>query len=480
MEDNVNELIELGDPAARVTEVITDDNTKYVFIEKKEAGRYCTCCGKRMYSKGIRFKEINHPVLQNGFNLILVLKVRKWHCKDCNIYDHDHYTFVEDGKRNSSLVPLMILDKMKSLEVTARHVAKELNVSDTYVFETFMRFVNLDRLEFTEVISIDEVHMKFDKDDLYSVIIMDFMTGQIIDILPNRHKDTFEEYFFHIPLEERRRVKVIISDMYKPYLRMPEEYFPNAISLIDSFHVISQFITAIHRYVNQVKRRYQERDDKRREEKNYRSNKNYKTMKKSREVKLLERYEWFLTKNHDDISYTPYYRHVRGVSLWFNPAEVEKSFMELDPHFEEIRNLKEMYVKFNKEHTNDPEGALKSLNELIKVYETNHLAMFREIASTLKEHAQEIANSFIYTSSDRYEENQQILRRLSNGPMEGFNVNPKNLKRISRGVSNFEYTRNRILWATRINPPLLAVPRSDEDIHQRKGNPRRPYKKKSK
>ena len=480
MEDNVNELIELGDPTAKVTEVITDDNTKYVFIEKKEPGMYCPCCGKRMLSKGIRTKEVNHPVLQSGFNLILVLKVRKWHCRDCDIYDHDHYTFVQDGKRNSSLVPLMILNKMKSLEVTARHVAAEMNISDTYVFETFMRYVNLDRLEFTEVISIDEVHMKFDKDDLYSVVIMDFLSGQIIDILPNRHKDTFEEYFLHIPLEERRRVKVIISDMYKPYLRLPEEYFPNAVSLIDSFHVISMFISAIHRYVNQVKRRYQERDDRLREEKNYRSNKSYKTMKKSWEVKLLERYEWFLTKNHDDISYTPYYRHIRGVSMWFNPASVEKAFMVLDPYFVEIRDLKEMYVKFNKEHVNDPAGALESLYKIIAVYEKNHLSMYREIASTLKEHAQKIANSFLYIASDRYEENQQTLRRLSNGPMEGFNVNPKNLKRISRGVANFEYTRNRILWATRIDPPLLAVPRSDEEIHQRKGKHRGSYKTKSK
>ena len=480
MEDNVSELIALGDPTAKVTEVITDDNTKYVFIEKKAPGMYCPCCGKRMLSKGIRTKNINHPVLQNGFNLILVLKVRKWHCKDCNIYEHDHYPFVEDGKRNSSLVPLMILDKMKSLDTTARHIAEELNVSDTYVIETFMRYVDLDRLEFTEIISIDEVHMKFDKDDLYSVIIMDFMTGQIIDILPNRHKDTLEEYFLHIPHEERSRVKVIISDMYKPYLRMPEEYFPNAISLIDSFHVISKFIAAIHQYVNQVKRRYKERDDKRREEKNFRSNRNHKTMKKSHEITLLERYEWFLTKNHDDISYTPYYRHIKGASLWFNPAKVEKAFMELDPHFEEIRDLKEMYVKFNKEHVNDPEGALENLNKLIAIYENSHLAMFRNIASTLKEHAQMIANSFIYITSDQYDKNQQLLRRLSNGPMEGFNVNPKNLKRISRGVSNFEYNRNRILWATRINPPLLAIPRTDDEIHQKKGKPRGSYKKKSK
>jgi hypothetical protein len=55
--------------------------------------------------------------------------------------------------------------------------------------------------------------------------------------------------------------------------------------------------------------------------------------------------------------------------------------------------------------------------------------------------------------------NNYILRRLSNGPIESFNNIPKNYKHISNGVSNFEYTRNRIIWATRENPSILGVPK---------------------
>lgn len=43
--------------------------------------------------------------------------------------------------------------------------------------------------------------------------------------------------------------------------------------------------------------------------------------------------------------------------------------------------------------------------------------------------------------------------------MEGFNRKPKDLKRNSRGFNNFEYTRNRILWSTRDNAPVLVIPK---------------------
>ncbi|WP_295754409.1 transposase [uncultured Holdemanella sp.] len=41
---------------------------------------------------------------------------------------------------------------------------------------------------------------------------------------------------------------------------------------------------------------------------------------------------------------------------------------------------------------------------------------------------------------------KEYYARLSNGPMESFNRKPKDLKRDSRGFSDFNYTRNRILW----------------------------------
>ena len=480
--NDIAHLLCIADPDALITSFTSDEKTmtEFAFIDKKTHEMYCPSCGLRMHSKGVRIKRINHPALQTGYKLTLIVTVRKWVCKQCGRYDHDHYSFVEDGKRNTSLVPFLVMQKLKRLEVTARQVAEELNVSDTYVFETFMRNVSLPRLPFPEILSIDEVYMKFDESNLYGLTLMDFRTGQIIDILPNRYKETYEDYFLHIPLEERKKVKILVSDIYKPYLKMPSGYFPEAESVIDSFHVVSLITSRIKRYVTSVKNRYKERDAKRLEEKNYRNNSSYKTMKKSWEVKLIERYDWFLLKNQDDIDYSPRTIKARGRLIYFNPREKEKELFSLDPNFEEIRNMKERYVEFNKRNINDIEGAEKELREIIEEYESSHLGMYREIAKTLKSHIPEIAKSFTYIAANsKYQENTELLRRISNGPMEGFNVKPKNLKRISRGLSNFEYARNRILWATREDPHILAVPHSRKEIHKYTGKKRGKYKKPS-
>ena len=123
-------------------------------------------------------------------------------------------------------------------------------------------------------------------------------------------------------------------------------------------------------------------------------------------------------------------------NYYFDPSVYEQRFLALDKHFPKILELKEMYVRFNQSHINDPEGA----------------------------------------SEDR-KNSDEMMSRLSNGPMEGFNNLPKDLKRESRGVSNFEYTSNRILWATRTKTSMLAVPRTREKVHTATGKRRGPYNK---
>ena len=91
-----------------------------------------------------------------------------------------------------------------------------------------------------------------------------------------------------------------------------------------------------------------------------------------------------------------------------------------------------------------------------------------------------IVNSFIkvkvYRKSARNE--QEYYARLSNGPMESFNRKPKDLKRESRGFSDFNYTRNRILWATRDNPSVRGIPKPKDEIKKNKGKKRGSYNKK--
>jgi len=106
-------------------------------------------------------------------------------------------------------------------------------------------------------------------------------------------------------------------------------------------------------YIRQVLKRYQERDRKALVQKNYKTNSNHKTIRESREVVYLRRYDYFLLKNHDDIDFTPGWRKSkRGEDYYFDPSVYEQRFLTLDKHFPKILELKEMYVRFNQSHMN--------------------------------------------------------------------------------------------------------------------------------
>lgn len=85
-------------------------------------------------------------------------------------------------------------------------------------------------------ICIDEVYLKFDKHDRFSVVLMNWETGEIIDILPNRFRETLSRYFSAIPKKERDTVEFLVSDMYDTYSNLagPNGVFANAVSVIDT------------------------------------------------------------------------------------------------------------------------------------------------------------------------------------------------------------------------------------------------------
>ena len=189
---------------------------KYIHIRKKVIGnKMCPNCGCVMYSKGVRKREINHPVLQDGFHLYLILHQRKWRCtnSECNHYCNDDFSFIEKYKQSTNILPLLVLDKFKDINATDASVAKDLNITDNSVRYIFRSYVDLGRLPLSKVISIDEVYMHFDSKNLYSLMIMDFISGEIIDILPNRLEKTTSKYFYSISKAERDRVEYLICDM---------------------------------------------------------------------------------------------------------------------------------------------------------------------------------------------------------------------------------------------------------------------------
>ena len=328
-------------------------------LETHPTIHFCPICGFKMHSRGIKTRTINHPILHDTYELILKLKQRRWRC-------------------------------------TNQQCSYTTN-------ETFDRFVKMDRLPLSDIISVDEVFLELDYHCKYALVIQDFYTGNPIDLLSSRRTNSTEPYFMNIPFEERERLKYLISDMYNPYIQWVGRYFLNAVSVVDSFHVIQWITHKKDMYIRNLIKSFKKRDKE-----NFIANGGIITehtyIPPSREVYLLQKYRWLILANRSSIFHHTDLRMDTHLHCMINTYDYENSLFMINPNLRELRDLKKLYISFNNRNTGK-----------------------------------------IYSS------------RLSNGPIESLNRKVKDLKRQGRGYRNFELFRTRFLYATRDNPIINGV-----------------------
>jgi len=290
-----------------------------------------------------------------------------------------------------------------------------------------------------------------DKDCLYALIIQDFITGNPIDLLQSRRNNITEPYFVAIPMEERKKVKYLISDMYNPYIRFVDKYFPNAISVIDSFHVIQWIVNELDKYLRELLRKYKKRDMELEEQKSAEAGKPVH-LPKSKEVYLLQKYRWLILSNQSSIEYRSELYKDKHLHRFMNTYDYEDELFRIDSNLKELRDLKELYVFFNSRNAGNPINAAKELVILIDTYDACGQPIFENFARLLEKYKEPIINSFVMI--EKIGRNGTYYSRLSNGPVESINRKIKDLKRNGRGYKNFDHFRNRFLYATRKTPVL--------------------------
>ena len=451
------------------------DDKVFINVERNLKTMYCPNCSNLMYSKGLVIRKVRHPVLQSGKVIVINLKQRKYRCTNdvCNLYINEEFSFVEKYKQTTVMVPYMILADMKDITLTCAAVSRRYQVSDTYVHSIIMRYLDFRPLPLPDIVSIDEVFLDIEYDERYVVIIRDFISGDIIEVLPNRYDETISGFFRSYTYKERLNVKYLISDMYGPYLELPRRFMPVAESIIDSFHVIQVIERALRKYIDSVKKRYQKKQDRERNEYNYLHNKKYRSRKDSVELVLLKRHKWVLLckpGNEPEISSK---RFSRKLGIYPTAERIQNMFLDLDPMFQPLKEMKDRYLNFNDEYVGKPDKAGEALKELIREYRKSDYKIYKEFADLLEKHFNKIIKSFIVVKKEN-KSAQIFYQRLSNGPQEGFNRKPKYMKRMARGFSNFDYVRNRILWFSRKDSAILAVPKDNKDIINHTGQSKRP------
>ena len=450
---DIIDLLDLEDSSLNITDVTISGNKKIVTLETVPTVHHCPICSFRMHSRGIKTRTINHPILQDTYQLVIKLKQRRWRCTNpiCQYETNETFSFVHKYRRNSNATDLLIVNSFRDLSNTAVKIAETFKTSDTHVLEVFDNYVKMDRLPLSDAICIDEVYLDMDQHCKYVLVIQDFHTGQTIDMLHSRRNNVTEPYFASIPKEERFAVKYLISDMYNPYIAYTSKYFPNAVSVVDSFHVIQWLNRSLENFLRGLLREYRNRDEAARIAKEQETGRPV-PHHMSDEVYILSKYNWFLLKSSSNIEYHTDTRIDRHFRYYMNTYDYERMFFDLHPNLKTYRDLKELYVRFNNRNAGNPSQAAVELDDLIKTYALSEHEIFREFALLLYKHKEYIINSFIMT--ERVGKGNVYESRLSNGPIESLNRKAKDLKRSGRGYRNFEHLRNRFLFATRNDPAL--------------------------
>ena len=250
---------------------------------------------------------------------------------------------------------------------------------------------------------------------------MDFASGNIIDVLPDRTKNYLHQYFQNFKKDDLSRVKHISIDMWLPYKQIAQIYFRNASISIDSFHVMEHISSALKSVKNKVKN---------------------SLIEKSNEKYLLTKFDYLLSKNYDDIKYFEPKLN-RKLKLYLNAHSTLDLLLKIDPSLELAYNLKELYHRFNRDcNQTDAETHLR---DIINTFFQSGIDEFAKLAKMLETWFDEIVNSFKFYNG----------RRISNGPIESLNRRLRIITSNSYGMNNFTRERNRFMYCFNVDKYLV-------------------------
>ena len=333
---------------------------------------------------------------------ILRLKKQRFLCHSCNKKFFARTKLVNDGCFISNQVKYSIALELKN-KISEKDIANRFRVSPNTVERIIDSYYDTQKLYknyLPEVLSFDEFKSVKSADGAMSFHMCDGKTGKTIDIVEDRKLNSLMRYFSYYTHKARSNVKLIVIDMYSPYISLIQKMFPNAEIIIDKFHLVNLISTSLNKTrINIMK------NDK----------KNYNKLK---------RYWKLLLKPQDELN------NSKWKKWWcFDVAMTQSGVVDYLININ--TQLKETYETYQtilyslkNNNYNQLERVLNNKNDKISSY-------MKTSIKTLKSYLPYIKN----TLSNPYH----------NGFVEGSNNFIKVLKRIAFGFKSFRRFKARIM-----------------------------------
>ena len=403
---------------SEISTAVQSDGSLIAKVKLVLKSKLCPCCSSSANIHGYYQRKLTHSVLANR-NCTIIYLQRRFKCPVCCFTFCESNPFSASNDGLTHITKINILKELKYPEATYASVARRYNVSPQTVLRLFDKHVSIPRKPLPTVLSVDEHYFpESDYDSLYCCLLMDFLTVEIIDVLPDRRKNYMLNYLSKIKAQsyeysshtsELDNVRYFSTDLSDNFRDVAKTYFPNAVICADSFHVL-QHLTKSFRDVRLKCRR---------------------TTQDPVMLYLLTKFK-FVFHHATKLDNEPKYN--KRIGRYVNYRDLRDIMLGSFPELEKAYNLKEYYLNFNRNSVNC--CSEETLDKVITLFADSGISEYEEFYNLLRNWKQEIINSF----------NTVEGRRINNSYIESKNRLLEKLLYNANGFSNFERTRKRIIY----------------------------------
>lgn len=326
----------------------------------------------------------------------ILCPTKTWTSSDSRIAPNRHRVTTRAGKQMTTKVAetRTVKEVAKEFGCDPKTVDKHVHFYARELFDEKNR-----QLRNTSAIGLDETYqikLKGQRGRQYNTGIVDIETGKMIELLQGREFDSIAKWLKEQPESWRKAVKHVAIDMCGLYRKVAGAAFPNAMVVVDRFHVMKLANKNIDEIRSWIQR---EEGTKRKDSPLYKIR---KLLRSNQDNLKSEKLETLLStlEAHDPDGF---------LTLAYLTKEATR----------------EIYLL-------DKPSATKRLDELIESLSKKSLPLcLQAFAKTLKQFRTEILNWHDC--------------RLTNAKSEAANNNVKRIKRLGYGFKNFQHFRNRVL-----------------------------------
>ena len=222
-----------------------DTITIQIAARKKSKG-LCSCCKQPAATYDHLKERCFNFIPLWGYKVKLVYKLRRIDCKK----DGVKVEFIPwaDGKSPVCKPFKMFLAYWAKL-LSWQETARQFKVSWQNVFESVQYVVAYGlkhrNLNNVESIGIDEI--QYLKGHKYLTLVYQIDKGlrRLIYIGKDRKAKTLLRFFYQFGKERCQRIRVVCSDLWKPYLKIVKRKLRDSVHVLDRFHVMKYLNDAV-------------------------------------------------------------------------------------------------------------------------------------------------------------------------------------------------------------------------------------------